>query len=252
MKYEEDVMEIDLLELLFALRSKLTIILATAFICAAVAGVYSFFIAQPVYQSTSKLYIQAQESSSVSLSELQVGSTLAHDCVEMIQSQSIAENVIENMGLETETKVLQRSLSVTNPDNTRIINITIEGNDPQEVTRIANEFASVSQARISEIMKTDKPQIWEKATVPEKPIKPSKSKNVMIGFLLGGLIAGMAAVVLFLLDDTIKSQEDIEKYLELNMLAVVPTDGEKKKQSTIAKKRMNIKYKRGRVNKHGK
>ena len=86
MKYEDDVMEIDLLELLLAIRDKIAVILATAVICAGLAGVYSFFIAQPVYQSTSKLYIQAQSSSAVSLSELQVSSTLAHDCVEMIRS----------------------------------------------------------------------------------------------------------------------------------------------------------------------
>lgn len=256
MKYEDDVMEIDLLELLLAIRDKIAVILATAVICAGLAGVYSFFIAQPVYQSTSKLYIQAQSSSAVSLSELQVSSTLAHDCVEMIRSQSISEDVIGNLGLQMEVKDLQRSLSVTNPEDTRIINITIEGHDPQQITEIANEFAAVSRARISEVMKTDKPQIWEKATVPEKPIRPSKRKNVMMGFLAGGVLAGLAVVILFLLNDTIKSQDEIEKYLELNLLAVIPMDGEQKKKGIFARLAGSgkgaQKKKRRRSKKHGK
>ncbi|MGN0659756.1 MAG: YveK family protein [Emergencia sp.] len=252
MKYEEDVMEIDLLELLLAIRERIAVILATALICAGVAAGYSFFIAQPVYQSTSRLYIQAQDSSTISLSELQVSSTLAHDCVEMIQSQSIAEDVIDNLGLDVEVKDLQRCLSVTNPEETRIINITIEGNDPEQITEIANEFASVSRARISEVMKTDKPQIWEKATVPDKPIKPSKRKNVMMGFLLGGVAAGLAVIILFLLNDTIRSQEEIEKYLELNLLAVIPLEGEKKRKGFFARLRRNGRKKRRRSKKHGK
>ncbi|MGN0718619.1 MAG: YveK family protein [Anaerovoracaceae bacterium] len=252
MKYEDDVMEIDLLELLLAIRDKIAAILITAVFFAGLAGVYSFFIAQPVYQSTSKLYIQAQGSSAVSLSELQVGSTLAHDCVEMIKSQSIAVEVIESLGLSVEVKDLQKCLSVTNPEETRIINITVEGTDPDLITEIANSFASVSRARISEVMKTDKPQIWEKATVPEKPIKPSKRKNVMMGFLLGGVLAGMVVVLSFLLNDTIKTQEEIERYLELNMLAVVPMNGEKKNVGFLARMQANRKKKRRRSKKHGK
>lgn len=250
MKYEEDVMEIDLLELLMAIKEKILVILATALLFAGAAGVYSFFIADPVYQSTSKLYIQAQDSSTTSLSDLQMGSTLAYDCVELIQSRSISEEVIENLGLNVEVKELQNSLSVSNPSDTRIINITIEGTDPQQITEISNEFASVSRARISEVMKTDKPQIWEKAVVPDKHIKPAKTKNVILGFLLGGVVSAACVVVKFLLNDTINSQEEIERYLDLNLLAVVPMEGnEKKKKSAFAFLRKN---KKGGKHRHAK
>ena len=259
---EEDVMEIDFFELLLEIRKKIAAILATALIFAAIAGVYSFFIADPVYESTSKLYIQAQDSSTTSLSELQVGSTLAHDCVEMIQSRSIVQEVIDRLKLDMSVRSLQGMLKVTNPEETRIINITVSGTDPQQITDISGEFAEVSRTRISEVMKTDKPQIWEKATVPEKPVKPEKTKNVILGFLTGLILSGMLVVALYLMNDTLKSQDEVERCLDLTVLAIVPLSGDGKQtqkkrfplplSKKSKKKNKNQKHSAGRRNSHDK
>ena len=262
MRQEEAAMEIDFFELLLEIRKKIAVILATALIFAAIAGVYSFFIADPVYESTSKLYIQAQDSSTTNLSELQVGSTLARDCVEMIQSRSIVQEVIDRLALDMSVRDLQRMLEVTNPEETRIINITVSGTDPQLITNISGEFAEVSRTRISEVMKTDKPQIWEKATVPEKPVKPEKTKNVILGFFTGLILSGMFVIALYLMNDTLKSQDEVERCLDLTVLAVVPLSGEEKQTQKKRfpltlfkknkKKNKNQKHRTGRRNNHGK
>lgn len=229
MRREEDVMEIDFFELLLEIRKKIAVILATALVFAVIAGVYSFFIAEPVYESTSKLYIQAQDSSTTTLSELQVGSTLAYDCVEMIQSRSIVQEVIDRMALNMSVKDLQRMLKVTNPEETRIINITVSGTVPQQTAEISGEFAEISSIRISEVMKTNKPQIWEKAAVPENPVKPEKAKNVILGFFTGLILSVMLVIALYLMNDTLKSQDEVERCLDLTVLAVVPLSGDEKK-----------------------
>lgn len=252
MRHEEDVIEIDLFDLLYEIQRKLAVILATALIFAGVAGVYNFFVADPVYQTTSKLYIQAQESTTTSLSDLQIGSTLAHDCVEMIQSRSIAEEVIKEQKLDMESKDLVKMLSVTNPEDTRIINITIEGTDNKQITRIANEYADVSKVRISEVMKTDKPQVWERAAVPENPVKPAKTKNTILGFLIGAMLSAMIVVVMRLLNDNIRTQDEIENYLELNMLAVVPYDEKADRDKKKRKKKNKVKRKMRKGGRHGK
>ena len=252
MRYEEDVIEIDLFDLLYEIQRKIAVILATALIFAGVAGVYSFFIAKPVYESTAKLYIQAQESSTTSLSDLQMGSSLAYDCVEMIKSRSIAEEVIKEQKLDMESKDLVKMLSVTNPKDTRIINITVEGTDNKQITRIANEYADVSKVRISEVMKTDKPQVWERAAVPENPVKPAKTKNTILGFLIGAILSAMIVVVMRLLNDNIRTQDEIENYLELNMLAVVPYDEKADREKKKKRKKSRFKRKMRKGGRHGK
>ena len=252
MRHEEDVIEIDLFDLLYEIQRKLAVILATALIFAGVTRVYNFFVADPVYQTTSKLYIQAQESTTTSLSDLQIGSTLAHDCVEMIKSRSIAEEVIKEQKLDMESKELVKMLSVTNPEDTRIINITIEGTDSKLITRIANEYADVSKVRISEVMKTDKPQVWERAAVPENPVKPAKTKNTILGFLIGAMLSAMIVVVMRLLNDNIRTQDEIENYLELNMLAVVPYDEKADRDKKKRKNKNKAKRKMRKGGRHGK
>ena len=153
-------------------------------------------------------------------------------------------------------------LKVTNPEETRIINITVSGTDPQQITDISGEFAEVSRTRISEVMKTDKPQIWEKATVPEKPVKPEKTKNVILGFLTGLILSGMLVVALYLMNDTLKSQDEVERCLDLTVQAIVPLSGDGKQiqkkrfplplSKKSKKKNKNQKHSAGRRNSHDK
>ena len=143
-------------------------------------------------------------------------------------------------------------LKVTNPEDTRIINITIEGTDNKQITRIANEYADVSKVRISEVMKTDKPQVWERAAVPENPVKPAKTKNTILGFLIGAMLSAMIVVVMRLLNDNIRTQDEIENYLELNMLAVVPYDEKADRDKKKKRKKSNFKRKMRKGGRHGK
>lgn len=227
MSNHNEEIEIDLRELLQVIRKRFLVILLAALIFAGGAGVYSFFIAEPVYESTSKLYILTQSTSITSLADIQVGSSLAVDYLELMKSRPIVEEVIENLSLQMKYEDMLKVLSITNPSDTRFLNISIKGTDAVKITEIANEFSEVAIRKIPEIMKTDKPSIVEIATLPDHPIKPEKSKNVMLAFILGAFLASMIVIVKDVFNDKIKTQEDIERYLELNTLASVPFDSKK-------------------------
>ena len=227
MNNHRDEIEIDLLEIFQVIRKRFLVILLTALIFAGGAGVYSFFVAEPVYESTSKLYILTQSTSITSLADLQVGSSLALDYLELMKSRPIVEEVIENLSLEMKYDDMLEIINVTNPADTRFLNISVQGNDPGETTAIANEFSQVAIKHIPEIMKTDEPSVVEVATLPDEPIKPEKAKNIAIAFLLGAFLAAMVVIVLDVLNDRLKTQEDIERYLELNTLAAVPYSSSK-------------------------
>ena len=57
-----------------------------------------------------------------------------------------------------------------------------------------------------------------------EPISPSLPKNTAVGILAGILLVGVYLVIQFIRNDNIKTQEDVEKYLGLSTLAVIPLE----------------------------
>lgn len=235
---------IDLLELARELRKKLVLILVCAIIGGTVMGVYSFFIATPIYQSTSKLYILSKTTSITSLADIQVGTSLASDYVELIKSRPVVLTVIRDMELDMSYDAMVNNLIVENVADTRLVKITVRDTDPERAKLIANKFARVAKVQISNIMRTDEPTIAESAVVKRKPVSPDKRKNILMGILIGIVLSCGYVTIRFLMDDTIKDPDDITKYLELDNLAIVPFEDGKTPGSTKKhKKHRNRKHK---------
>ena len=232
---ENDVIEIDLLELFKALKRKLAIIILVALLGAGAAGGYAWFLATPMYQSTAKLYITSQSTSLTSLADIQLGSQLAYDYQEMVTSRTFISELKQNLGLSYSYKQMAENMvTVENPANTRILAISVTSADPLEAKMMANELANISRKNISEIMQTDEPTVFEKAIQARKPIKPEKTKLVIIGFLLGFLLAAGSVTVGFIVNDKIKGRDAVERMLGLPVLAAIPyehgTSTNKKKE----------------------
>ncbi|MDK2808973.1 MAG: protein tyrosine kinase modulator [Clostridiales bacterium] len=257
-----DEVEIDLLELFFVLKSKLLIILLSTLVMGAAFGLFSKFVITPVYTSTSKLYILTKSTSITSLADIQMGTSLTQDYMELIKSRPVVETVIKNLKLDTTYEDMLGKIEISNPSNTRILKLTIEDNDPRLAKEIADEFADVSIERISKIMDTDKPNIVEEGHIAEDPASPNTKKNAVIGALLGFVLCAGVIVVLHLLDDTIRSSDDMEKYLGLNTLAAIPMgkeeyDGRKHKKGFFGRfqktpyEKMQAKEKRAKAKRKG-
>lgn len=223
METRNEEMEIDLMEIFYILRSRIVIILLTAVIFGVLAGIGTHYLIKPTYSSTSSVYVLTKDTV-ISYADLQVGSSLTSDYIEMIQSPTVLETVIDNLGMKEELtyKKLLSCVSVQNPADTRILNITVKYNDPRVAKAIVDELTEVSAERISEIMDMDKPNIFEAGKIDPIPISPSLKKNIAIAAILGCLLASAIVIVTHLMDDTIHSPEDIEKYLKLNTLVAIP------------------------------
>ena len=227
---ENDEIEIDLLELFYALRKKIVVIILTALLGAGLFGAYSFLLADPVYESTAKIYILSQSTSLTSFADIQISSSLAKDYEEMIFSRPVVQQVAKNLNLDYSYEELKSKLIVENPADTRCLNISCRSNDMNEACNMANEFATVSKRQIADIMDTDEPTIFEKAVTNEDPVKPEKAKNIIIGFLLGFIIACAIVIIRYMLNDSLKTEDDIERYLGLNTLASIPNEKTQKVQ----------------------
>lgn len=241
-----DEIEIDLLELFHVIRARLWIIILTGILTATTAGLISNFLLTPIYTSTTKLYILNKSTSitSLALQDLQLGAQLTQDYMVLVKSRPVVSQVIENLELNMKYEEMVNLISISNPTNTRILELTAEYPDPYLAKRIVDEFAAVSTSRIAKIMDTSEPTVVEEGFMQTNPSSPNVKKNIVIGGFIGVFLAAGIIVVLYLLDDTIKDSDDIEKYLGLNTLGLIPVEAggqrqmeqDKRKRKTVHKK----------------
>ncbi len=221
-----DEIEIDLREIFGLLMAKMWIIIIATIITAAIAGVGSKLLLTPIYTSTTKLYIvnKSQSLTSLSLSDLQLGTQLTKDYMVLVKSRPVTEKIISNLNLDMTHEGMLGIMTISNPQDTRILEISIEYPDAYMAKIIVDEIAKVSASRIAEIMDMKEPNIVEEGHVAENQTSPNILKNTAIGGILGLIISVFIICLLFIMDDSIKSSEDIERYLGINTIALIPLE----------------------------
>lgn len=220
---EQTEYEIDLLELLYYYRTKIWYIMGAFLIGAVLAGLITWQLITPKYTATAKMYMVSSSTGSVvDLTDLNIGTSLSQDYVELIQTRPVYENVIEDLKLDYTYKDLKNMVSIGTVGQTRILTIAVTSEDPKEAADIANALATEAEKTLPKLMDTPKPNIAEKAIVPEEKSAPSMKKNVAIAALGCAFIVIAILTVLFLLDDTIKSGEDLEREFGIMPLTIIP------------------------------
>lgn len=220
----DDYLDIDLVELFYAILSRWTIILLTTVVLATLGYCYGRFVVTPVYSSNSALYVLSKSTSITSMADIQVGANLTNDYMVVIKGRPVLEQVIENLGLEMNYDTLKNKVSVTNESNTRILNISVRDHDIKLAKVIADEIANVSSSFISEKMDQDPPTILQYGYTDTKRVNRSPNSFALIGALAGLIISVGIAVLLYLLNDKIMTPEDLEKRTGLNTLATLPME----------------------------
>ena len=227
-KRNEDEIEIDLLEVMQVLLSKWWLILLIGITTALLGFAISFFLIKPTYESTTKIYIlNKSDNQTVTYSDMQLGAQLTKDYSELINSRYVLEDVIQSLKLNLEYKALRNKVEVSSPTDTRIVAITVTDADPTVAMQIANAIRVSASKHISNVMDISAVNIVESANMPTEKSGPSLFKWTLIGGAAGVVL--MCAIILigYLLDDTIKTSEDVEKFLGLSTLASIPIIGEK-------------------------
>lgn len=221
--------EIDLGGLFFRFLEKIHWILLTALVGAAIAGVLVFKVITPIYEATAKIYIVGSDTT-ISLSDLQIGSNLAADYQEVFKNWHVHELVDKRLNLNYSYSQLAGMITVTNPANTHVLYVTVKSKDPAEAKSIADTYAQVAREFIAAKMDMREPNIFEEAKLPDKPSSPKKARDIVIGFLVGALLSMAVVTVKFLGDDRICSSEDIEKVGHLSTLGLIPLQETEGKQ----------------------
>ncbi len=243
-QHENDEIEIDLKELFFEVVGEWKKVVISAILAGIIMFVISTFIITPKYESTSKLYLVKANTIS-GLADLQLGTNLATDYMEIVDDRPILEQVIKNLQLNMTYEELYNCLEFRNPQNSRIIEITATHEDPRVAKAIVDELADVAKIFIKEKMGQEEPTVPSYGYVAEEPVSPGVMKNTLLGVFVGAFLAIAVVVISYLMNDTIMTPEDMERKIGINVLASLPFDeeeddgiktGQKKSKATTPKK----------------
>lgn len=215
--------EIDLVALFYLLWGHMLQIIACVIVGGAAAFAYTYFMVTPLYRATSKMYVaSATYNSIVDIYDMQLGSQLALDYEQLILSRPLMEDVAEALELDVSPNAISSMVSIYNPEETRIITITVTCPDPQLAADLANEIAYQASIYLPRIMESPAPNIYEDALVPTKKSSPSYSRNTLLGAMLVAVVYCGILVVRYLMDDSFTTPEDISRYFGVQPLAVIP------------------------------
>lgn len=228
---------ISLKELFLTLKKRLSLIIIITALATATSGIVSYFLLTPIYQSSTQILVNQSKSDqqAYNVGEVQTNLQLINTYNVIIKSPAILDKVIEKENLDMSTDALNGLVTVSSEQNSQVVNISVQNEDPQQAANIANSIADTFQDEITTLMNIDNVSILSQAQLGENPspIKPQPVLNMAIALLVG-LMAGVGlAFLLEYLDNTIKTEQDIENRLGLPVLGAITTinmDGEMKNQ----------------------
>lgn len=219
---QSNVQEIDLLELFFTLLHNWKLLLIGLIMGAVVmAGYYGMFV-QSTYRATTELYITNSDSI-ISLQDLQMGTALTEDYKTIITSRTVLNKVIEDLQLNMDYRQLRKLVSVSNPTGTHIISTSVTTTNRDNSRIIANDLLNVSIERLYQVIGTSEPTIidYSQADAVEN-VTPSLRSYLLRGGLIGLLLVAAFITIRVMMDTTLKTEDDVERYLKLPMLSSVP------------------------------
>ena len=207
---------------------------------------YAYLFIQPTYSATTKMYIvSSSEDSMVNLSDLNLGQYLTADYEELLMTYSVLKQVIDKLDLDMDYKQLAGMISLENPEETRMLYITVTSPESKQAMEIANALADVAEVYFPETMNTLKPNIAERARDEHIKVGPSYKKYTLLGGLFGAIICCGILLIGFLMDDRIYTQEQMEELFGTVPLAAIPECEGMDSENEIEKKKKKVFGKRG-------
>ena len=221
MRQEE---ELDLREIISLLLHHAWVIALAALAGALLIGLGVKLFVPAKYTAKATIYVFSIEAENSS-QDINKAVKMTTDFQIIATTRSTIQKVIDDLGEDTTVNRLMKenSIKVTNPDGSHMLRISVTNKDPAEAAKISNALASVMCDQIAYIMKSERPQFVEPAVMGSKT-SPYVRRDALIGGLACGLLAVIFVLVRYFVNDTITTEEDVNRYLGLTILSSVPLE----------------------------
>lgn len=218
-------MEFSFLDIVRVLKKNIAFIVALSIIGAMASFCVTTFFIPKTYKTTVKLYVKSSYDAS-NASESQMAYSYAKNLVatyiEMLDTNNFYTTVAKQLDDKYTATNLSTMISFTSVEDTEIFQAEVTSSDPTEAKNIADAIAATAPATISGINDDAQLKIVDEPVVPKSPTSPSTSKNTLIGFALGLLIAVVISFVRDYFDTNIKYNPEMTTLAGLPVLAAIP------------------------------
>lgn len=216
---------IDMKKILNIILSKKIFIALIILLSLVVGYFYSYYYKKPQYNSSVTVLLtgdEAQGEKQVTQTDLNLNSGLISTYGSIAKSANVLSKVIENLGLDISVQNLQKNLTVAEIKNTQFLKITVENSNPETAMKIANEISKVFVEQIKTIYNIQNINIIDTAEISNTPCNINHIKDMAIALMAGIFASGVLILILYILDDTIKSEKDIPLNLKLETIGTIP------------------------------
>lgn len=217
---------ISLKEIAGVIKKRILLIISLIVGAALIAAVVSYFVLTPTYQASTQFIVsQEQQDPKVqySTNDIQTNIQLINTYNVIIKSPAILEDVVNELNLSSSVDELKSKIQVASEENSQVVTVTATDTDPEQAVNIANATVGTFQEKIPEIMSVDNVSVLAEAELAESPsqVSPNPLLNIAIAIVLGAMVGVGLAFLLEYLDNTITTEEDIEKKIGLPVLGVI-------------------------------
>lgn len=218
-----DTREIDLLDLFHWRKKRFRLLLAACVISALAGALFTLLFVDVEYKASTRIYVLNRSSDAIIMaSDYSVANYLVSDYTVLITGENVTNEVIEQLGLKMSASQLAKQISVSAIDSTRILQIEVVDTDPKRAADIANCTREISSRQIKEIMDVDAVNLVYEASVPQERSGPNLGKNTVLATFVGFVLTLGVMLIFYAVDDSLRTEEDVERFLGLRVLGVIP------------------------------
>lgn len=215
---------INIKEIFESLKKRYKLIIAITLGFTIISIILSFFVIKPKYEANTKLFIGKQESKKTDYdsNDVQMYQKLLTTYAEVLKTDDIIEESLKKSHIDEEVDAAQKNLKVTPRADTQILEISYTDTNKEDAAKFLNALTSNFMKESKKLIPNGNTQVIQKVKVPEKAVSPNKKLNILIAFVLGLMISVGVSLLLELMDNTFKSKDELEKFLEIPVLATIP------------------------------
>ena len=214
--------ELDLKELFEMFWNKKIKIILIVAIFAVIGVIYSIGFVVPEYTAFTKLVLAGQSSEAITTTDLTINSKLVGTYSELVTSNDVVRQVITNTGINISEEALKSSIEVSSVEDTDVIKISVTNQNPTYATKLANETAKAFMEKVAEIYNINNVHVVDEAEEPQSPSNVNHLKDVIIFTFIGVVVAVAYVLIANMLDNTIKTREEVERLYKVPVIAEIP------------------------------
>ena len=224
---ENKEIQINWLDLLYYLKKKILVVIAAGLVCMVAGFLYTALFVEPEYTAATRMYVLNRASENyVSYSDYYSSNYMVKDYEVLITGQNVTKTVVEKLNLNMSPAALASRISVSAVNETRVLQIQVVDTNPRRAADIANCVREVASEQIKEILNVESVNLVYEAEVPKGKSGPNAWTNAIWLTTMGLAFTVFVLLVAFFMDDTIRTEDDVEHYLGLSVLGVIPASSD--------------------------